>query len=122
MNKYVEVINRTVELAETIQEGLEFIQSKLSEAALEDTSFMLNNVIQGIDAIQASLEPMIKEMNIVMDETAFNRLLQSLDNMVQAYEQNDQNKAVSILDSSLIRSYGDWKRQLCNVLEQYTLS
>ena len=63
MEKPIEVIKQSLELSETILEGLQHIQKLLSEGKSEQSVFMFENVLEAYTAISETIESVINELN-----------------------------------------------------------
>ena len=95
-------MKKSLELSETILEGLQHIQKHLSEGKSEQSVFMFEDVLEAYTAISATIEPVINELNnesISSKQTGFS---QAADLVVTAYEEENYAKVQEILQFTLV--------------------
>ena len=63
MEKYIEVMKQSLELSETILEGLQHIQKLLSEGKSEQTIFLFEDTLVAYETIVRTIEPAVNELN-----------------------------------------------------------
>lgn len=111
-----QVFRQIIDLAETCNEGIEYIKNKLEVGCFEETVPLLIDFVNAFHAIEKALKPI---ESLLMSErlgTLFEILRQNLDLIVTAYEQRDLNKAFQVMGQKLLPSYKEWHAELDGVL------
>ena len=122
MEKHIEVMKKSLELSETILEGLQHIQKLLSEGKSEQSVFMFEDVLEAYTAISATIEPVINELNnesISAQQAAFS---QAADLVVTAYEEKNYAKVQEILQFTLVPRFKKLKEELEQAFKPYVIS
>lgn len=122
MEKYLEVIRRTLELSGTVLEGLEHIKYKLDEGDFESTITLFHDVVEAFYQMEKSIPPLMNQLpqNQLSDLTAYAR--ESFENVVSLYENHMGIKALEMIRFSLIPAYQKWKAELERVFTPYVVS
>ena len=122
MNEQIEVINKLLELLETMEEGLIYIEEKLSERDPKNAIKMLMDTTDAFASIEVSLQPILPELpeNSVQEKT--DGLRSGLAIMISEYENNQGIKALECLQSNTMPAFNIWRAELEQVLRPYTLS
>jgi len=60
MNKYIGIMKRTTELADTCLKGLEHIRSKLNQGEFNSTLMMFHDSANAFHQMQKSIQPVLK--------------------------------------------------------------
>lgn len=118
MEKYYDVIKRSLELSETIDEGLVYIQRKLDEEQIEDTIDLMGDVIQGFITIQESIASIESQVNSEQFKSLTETIKKDFDMIVDTYEMNDINRLKFILPL-LLNDYRLWKNELSELMRKY---
>lgn len=122
MEEYVEVMRRTLELADTCTEGLNYISSRLEEGLMEETLYLLDDVVCGFCQIANSIQ-ILESFSIgdqLIDRTT--KVEMALHNILTAYEQHDINIASYSLDSLLLPAFQLWSNELLRSFHPHILS
>lgn len=117
-----DVIKNTLDLLETMEEGLTYIKQKLKELNTEVTVTVLADTINAFSAIEKSINPMLEELasNEIVEKA--DKLKRAFDIMVNQYENNSGQKALEIIQLTLEPSFKSWKVELERVLKPYIVS
>ena len=122
MEKHIEVMKKSLELSETILEGLQHIQKLLNEGKNEQSVFMFEDALEAYTAISTTIEPVINELNnesISAQQAAFS---QAADLVVTAYEEKNYAKVQEILQFTLVPRFKKLKEQLEEAFKPYVIS
>lgn len=118
MKNKIEIIERTLELGKTINDGLEYIRIKLNQGKIKETYNMLYDIVNGVLTIEKAIEPLAtKSINIITCE-----LKDTLDLIITMYEQNRVLTVQKIINQDLIPIYEKWIMSLHQELKGYMLS
>src|SRR5690349_7118852 len=112
MEKYIEVMKKSLELSETILEGLQYIQKLLSEGKTEQSVFMFEDALEAYTAISATIDPVVNELNnesIPAQQAPFS---QAADLAVTAYEEKNYAKVQEMLQFTLVPRFKKLKEEL----------
>lgn len=112
MEQHVDIMRRSLELCETILEGLVHIQKNLNEGNSEQTLYLFEDVLTAYTTICTSIEPVIDSIKETRLEDAHKSLNTLTELVVSAYEQRNYGKVQEILQFSLIPQFKRWKEQL----------
>lgn len=122
MDKYLDVIRKTLQLSETILEGLTYIQANLDLGEFEKTKTMFTDVIEGIYQIQQSLSAFLSELPANEIAALNGKLKNSLDGVVSAYEQKKAAQLKEKMEDDLLPVFEQWQEELKRCLRPYLLN
>lgn len=118
----MEVIRISLDLSETIFEGLEHIQKILGEGKFEQTIFLFEDVLEAFSSIERSIEPIIKKV----DREALDEQLVSVKNaleiVVSTYEEKNYAKVQEVMQFTLRPQFKKFKAKIEEVFNPYLLS
>lgn len=118
MERYYDVIKRSLELSETLEEGLIYVEEKLGEGQIEDTIDLIGDIIQGFITIQESIKLMETEFNLVQLNSLIETINKDFDLLADTYEKNDIYRVNYVLPL-LLNDYRIWKIELHRLLDKY---
>lgn len=122
MEEYMEVMRRSLELAETCSEGLYYISNQLYAGSMEKTVYILEDIVHGfcqIDNALSLLNPFLPDYHI-RDMT--NGIEAMFDDLITAYELYDIHSASSKLNQLLLPSFQVWREKMASSFQIYILS
>ena len=122
MNKYIDVMKRTTELAETCLKGLEHVKSKLNEGEFDSTMMMFHDSANAFYQMHKSIQPVLKELPDNELESLSASLRDTIELDVSTYEQGDRGKVLEILQFTLLPQYKKWQAELNRCFRPYLLS
>lgn len=122
MDKYLDVIRKTLQLSETILEGLTYIQANLDLGEFEKTKTMFTDVIEGIYQIQQSISAFLSELPANEIAALNGKLKNSLDGVVSAYEQKKAAQLKEKMEEELLPVFEQWQEELKRCLRPYLLN
>ncbi len=112
MRRNYEVMQRSLDLADTMQIGIEYIRSKFAEGRFEEMLPLLLDFTQAFISIQQAF-PTGREtecLNGLVDR--IERMQVGLTQLVSAYECADWGKAVTVLETQVVPEFTRWKEEL----------
>ncbi|KXZ40438.1 hypothetical protein SAMN05661008_00006 [Alkalithermobacter thermoalcaliphilus JW-YL-7 = DSM 7308] len=112
-----EVIKQTLDLLETMEEGMDYVKAKLGELNIEATVTVLTDLIEAFTEIEKSISPIIKNLSEKED-----KLRKAFDIIVKEYEISKGQKAYEIMQFTLEPAFKNWKQEIENTLKPYILS
>jgi len=122
IERYHEVIERILELLDTMKEGLDYIQTQLSELKYEEALVVMKDLIDALDSIDSSIQPMENELpqNEIGVLTASLKLC--LNKAVGSFDQNNGVNIDSIVEKEVIPEFTSWREEIEKVLRPYIIS
>jgi len=122
MDRYREVIERILELLDTMKEGLDYVQVQLTELKYEEALVVIKDIVDALDSIYNSIQPMesqLPENNLV----AFTASIKyNLDNVIKSYEQGKEAYVSEQIEKGIVPSFLVWKKEIERVLRPYVIS
>jgi len=122
MNKYIGIMKRTTELADTCLKGLEHIRSKLNQGEFNSTLMMFHDSANAFHQMQKSIQTVLKELPDNELELLSDSLRDTIELVVSTYEQEDRGKVLEILQFTLLPQYKKWQDELNRCFQPYLLS
>jgi hypothetical protein len=121
MEKYIDVMKRTIELSESCKETLEHIKLRLNEGAFEDTFRSMDDFVNGFYQIEISMSDYLHKLSPNGIEERTIHLRNAMEHVVSAYEQGESGKALEIIQFNLLPNCISWKAEIERVLNPYVL-
>lgn len=117
-----EVIKYTLDLLETMEEGMDYVKAKLGELNIEGTVTVLTDLITAFTEVEKSISLMLIDLpeNSIVEKS--DKLRKAFDTMVKEYETDNGNKAYEIIQFSLEPAFVNWKEELESKLKIYVVS
>jgi hypothetical protein len=122
MEKYVNVMKRTLELSESCQEALEHIKARLNEGNFEETMRLMDDLVNGFYQIEKSVQAFSSSLPSNQMENTTNQVRKAMEHVVSAYEQGERGKVLEIIQFNLLPNYKKWKTELETTLHPFVLS
>lgn len=122
MERYIDVMKQSVELSETILDGLQHIQKLLGEGKFEEIMSMFEDVVSAFSTMQQSLTPVTEKLeNQEIDAKAI-KVQAALELVVSAYEAKSHGKVQEIIQFTLTPQLKKWKEALEKTFQPYIIS
>ncbi|CAM3891759.1 hypothetical protein [Alkalicoccus chagannorensis] len=120
MEKTIPVMQQCMQIAETVEKAAEHIQRLLLETEIEQTAYLLEDVVSAFATVQESMEPIRREIDVMpeIEQQAF-ELQRALGQLVDAYEEKDQPKAAEIAQFTFVPAVKAWRRAIDDTFEAY---
>ncbi|TVY08426.1 hypothetical protein [Paenibacillus cremeus] len=122
MEKYVDVMTRTLELSESCVEALEHIKLRINEGVFEDTMRLMEDLVNAVYQIETSMQSFLDQLPLNGIEDKPTQLRSALEHVVSAYEQGNSGKALEIIQFNLFPSCKHWKAEIDKALHPFVLS
>ncbi len=117
-----EVIRKTLDLLETMEEGLTYIKEKLKELNIEVTMPILADTINAFSTIEESANSFLKDATSGDMAENTDKLRKAFNFIVEEYENDRGQKALEIMQLTLEPAFKSWKAELERVLRPYIIS
>ena len=117
-----EIIKYTLDLLETMEEGMDYVKAKLGELNIEGTVTVLTDLITAFTEVEKSISSMMEELPKNQISEKADKLRIAFYMMVKEYESSKVQKAYEIMQSTLEPEFRNWKKELENILKPYVLS
>lgn len=121
MDRYIDVIQRSFELLQTMEEGLEYMHSRIQEGEYEASIVMMQDVSVAYSVLGRSLFPVLEKLLPNKIEELGNKFQQALIRLLAAYEQRTWGDVEATLSHVLMPCYRTWKVELEKQLQPYIL-
>lgn len=112
MSYSYEVMQRTFDLAATMQEGIEHIRTRFAEGRFEEMLHLLQDVTQAFISIQQALHMGSDEITWKCFTDHEERIESGLAQLVLAYEREDWDHAIRALEYEVVPGFIRWKEEL----------
>ncbi|ABR46959.1 conserved hypothetical protein [Alkaliphilus metalliredigens QYMF] len=116
------VIKTSLELLETMEEGLVYIKGKLNELKTEETINVLLDLTNAFASIEQSINPILLKLEKNDMPIKTDVLRDALDVMIKEYENTKGQRAVEIMQFTLEPAFKNWKREVEETLRPYIVS
>ena len=122
MKKYHEVIERILQLLETIEEGFIYVKEQLEKLHYEEGFIVIKDAMEAIESIENALKPIKAKLpeNDLDDFTA--AIKHNMDNAINSYEQGKEVYLVEQIEKEILPSFLAWKEELQRALKPYVFS
>jgi hypothetical protein len=122
VEKYLDIIRRTLELADTCLQGLEHAKACLNEGRFEDGIIMLHDTVYGYYQMEKALVPVLANLLDTKMRPFGEALSNALDIMVSVQERGERAKALELMQFSVVPAYKKWHAELNRCLRPYVAS
>jgi len=122
MEKYREVIERILELLNTMEEGLDYVQNQLGELKYEEALIVVKDLIDALDSIDSSIQPMDNKLPQNNISALSSSLKACFDKVVGKFDQNNEVIIDSLLEKEVIPEFARWREEIDKVLRPYIIS
>jgi len=122
MEKYLDIIKRTIQLSETCLEGLEYTKEKLNEGQFEQTIPLMNDSVIAFLQMEKSLQPIFPTFNSNHNESLTHSLQDAFDHAVTAYELGQRGKVLEVFQFTLLPNYKKWKDEIEKAFHTFVVS
>lgn len=122
VKKYYEVIEKSLQLLETIEEGLIYIQKQLEELRYEEGFTVLKDAMEAIASIENAIHPMKDGLpeNSLDDLVAV--VKENMDKAINSYEHGKELDLGDQIEKEIYPSFMKWKDEVERVLSPFILS
>lgn len=122
MEKYKEVIERILQLLETMEEGYIYIKNQLEKLYYEEGIIVLNDAMDAVNSIENALYPIKAELPEKNLDAYTEAIKHSMDNAINSYEQGKEVYLTEQIEKEILPSFLAWKEELERVLRPYVNS
>ncbi len=116
MEKYTDVIRRTLDLADTCLQGLEHAKNRMREGRFEDGIIMLHDAVSGYCQMEKALIPVLANLPGNKMGPSGAALRNALDSVVSVQEKGERAKALELMHFSVVPAYQKWQAALNRLL------
>jgi len=122
IEQYYEVIERILELLDTLEEGISYAGEQSAELQYEDALVTLNDVMEGIISIFNAMKPMRNEMEKNNIDTLLADIEAAMRKVVDSYEQDRKFYLEREITEEVLPYFKNWKHEVERVLKLYIAS
>ena len=117
-----QIASDIINLSDTIMEGLEHIKQRVLEGYLEDTYYLLEDIINAVASIHKATEQMLPVLGENRIEEYTQHINHLIDEMTNNYKEQRIEKAKTDYQLVLIPAFKIWKNELEKCLSDYIAS
>lgn len=121
MNKYIEVMQRILGLAETMEGAILYMDSQIKEARFEQALVTLEDIMDAQVCIREAMVPIQAKLENNGIEDSSQELQRALGETIELFERGDASKIELAVESNLVAAFTRWQGELRRVLEPYVL-
>ena len=112
MNDNFEVIQKSLDLAATMQSGIEYIRTGFAQGRFEEMLPMLQDVTQAFISIRQALSSRREGMTsrLLNDRTL--KIQNGLNQLVSAYEMMDWDQASKAMEYEVVPGFMQWRQEI----------
>ncbi|MFB4165226.1 hypothetical protein ACE1TI_15790 [Alteribacillus sp. JSM 102045] len=122
MEKQLPVIQKVLELSETMGEGLQHIQYLLNEGKIESALPLFEDVIYAFSVSEQSLQPVIESQHFDTIQAQHHTFRESLQYIVTILEKGEFEKGKEVLQFTLLPRWKKWSSTLETSFRAYLVS
>lgn len=123
MERYIDVMKRTVELSDTCLKAIQHIHDRLEEGfSLKELNWLILDVIQAIYQMEISISPLLQKLSTNELPSLIHKLRNTLEKLVSACEWEEDEFGLEIIKIELLSNYLEWKKELEKCLYPYFIS
>lgn len=122
MEKYQEVIEHTLELLSTIEEGVLYAQKQALELNYEGALTILQDAMEGINCIENAIEPMKDELAANNIDTTLMTLKDKLSALIEHNGRKQPTDLENQVSKVILPCYISWKTEVEKTLKTYIVS
>lgn len=122
MEKYIEVMKKSQELAETVLEGLQHIQKLIGEGKHEQSILLFEDVLLAYSTIGRSIDSAIRKLgndNVSVQQADVSKAAELV---VSAFEEKNYAKVQEVLQFTLIPQFKKLKAELEQAFQPFLVS
>lgn len=116
------VVQNILELLSTMQEAFSYTREKMEALEIEATIGVLHDTIEAFLTIENSILFMSPDLAGGSIKPATDNLKNAFEIIVKNYEQSQGNKALEIMEVSLVPAFLGWKEAVEKELRPYVVS
>ncbi|TFJ94293.1 hypothetical protein [Lentibacillus salicampi] len=122
MEKYSDVMKQSSALLETVDEGLQHMQTLLKHGKYEATISLFEDIVQAFSTIEKSVLNLPEELLTDDIQSLTGKVRNALDSVVDAYEANRYGSVRELLQFTLLPVYRKWAKELNRTFTLYVVS
>ncbi len=111
MEKYLDIMKSSTDLAETISEGLQHFQKLFGEGRFEQSLFLFEDILEAYSAIERSVNSIIEAKNPENLKASLKSVNHALSIVVDTYEDKKYMKVQEVLQFTLIPQFNRLKAE-----------
>lgn len=122
MKKYYEVIEKSLQLLETIEEGFIYTQKQLDELRYEEAFTVLKDVMEAVASIEDAMYPLkdkLPENNIDISAVP---LRESMSKAISSYEQGKEADLKKQISENILPAFSNWREEIERIFGPYIVS
>ncbi|MGJ9385246.1 hypothetical protein [Salipaludibacillus sp. CF4.18] len=123
MEKHLDVMKQSIQLSETVLEGLTHVQKQLNETKYPEAMQLMDDVVGGFASIENSVGPVFADLNDTeLVEAQIGKVRESLEGVVTSLEGHSYGTVQEILQFTLIPNVKKLKAEMETLFEPYLVS
>jgi hypothetical protein len=122
MNNYIDVINKTLDLSDSVGEAIGFIKDNLHFKNYFVIDRLISDSIKSIISIDQAIKPILKLLGDKQLEGLTAALYSQINLLYKAIDSDISNNAAKIICIKVIPTYSEWKYEIEGSFRKFTYS
>jgi len=122
MEKYVDVMKRSIELSETVIEGFQHTQRLIRDTQFEQAVLMFEESLKGYAQLEESVRPVILKLQDDEIESQLEKVQKKAHLIVDAFGKEDFSKVNEILQFTMVPLFKSITKSMDQLFSRYLLS
>jgi hypothetical protein len=122
MNQYIEVMQKSLVLAETMLEATDYLHRKTIEGRFKATAGVFTDTVAAFQEINQALQlvfPKLKENRL---EEVTSKLFEAFDMVSCLFNEKSHSRVLELVENVFLPRFGQWHTELKRCLKRYILS
>jgi len=112
MDNGCEVIRQSLDLSNTIGEGIQYVKLRFEAGHFEETLTLFQNVIEALLSIQKAVQPLVSNLSSNQLEYCSDNINSALQGIITAFEEGNRSMISGLIEQSLLPAYYKWQEEL----------
>ncbi|WP_017726259.1 hypothetical protein [Halalkalibacterium ligniniphilum] len=122
MERYVNVMKQSIELVETMEEGVGYIHTQLNEGRFEQSVLLFEDVLNAYAIVEQSTSSVLAKMEEQSVLLQLEKGKQALERILSTYEEKQHEVVKEIIQFTLLPAIHTLKKELEQSFSSYLVS
>ena len=112
MDEQRQIMNRALELSETISQAVVHMEKQLAELRYEEAMGLLEDAVTGVESIRSSLMPLMDQFGENRFHALTRDLMEKIGKYLDLYKAKEHEKMKEQLTGGVAPAFRAWKEEL----------
>jgi hypothetical protein len=122
VDQHIEVMHKSLSLAEIMLEAIEYLQQKTREGCFEEMVEIFVSLVIAFQEINQAIQPALSQLEKDQLEEAVLDLFDAFEMVSSVFKKGSQSGALESVENALVPCFKQWHLALRHCLGKYTLS